>query len=105
MIGLQRAGRLKAEYITREIHPSVNGLGLENLSDPSVVEAELAATVTALSAMNLVSGFQSYASVIKNKLYRAINQLERLQRTRKREFVPATESIDVSAHSQPEGEA
>jgi hypothetical protein len=31
--------------------------------------------------MNLVSGFQRYETAIENKLYRAINQLERLQRT------------------------
>jgi len=105
MIRLQRAGRLEAEYITGEIHPPVNGLGVEDLFDPSVVESRRPAAVSALSAMNLVSGFQRYETAIESKLYRAINQLERLQRMRKGEFVPAPESIDVSIHSQAGGEA
>lgn len=105
IIRLQRAGRLEAEYITGEIHPPANRLGLEDLLDPSVVESGRPATVTALSAMNLVSGFQRYETAIENKLYRAISQLERLQRTRKGEFVPPPETIDVSIHSQSRGEA
>lgn len=96
MIRLQRAGRLEAEYITGEIHAPMNRLGLEKLLDDSVAEVGLPATVTALSAMNLVSGFQRYETAIENKLYRAINQLERLQRSRQGEFVPAPESVDVS---------
>ena len=105
MIRLERARRIEAEYITGEIHPPVNGLGLRDVLDLDVAAPALPATVTARSAMNLVSGFQRYETAIENKLYRAINQLERLQRTRKGEFVPAPESIDVSVHSQPEGEA
>jgi hypothetical protein len=54
--------------------------------------------------MRLASGFQRYETALENKLYRAINQLERLQRTRKGEFVPAPESIDIAIHSRPEGE-
>ena len=83
----------------------MNGLGLENLLDPSVGESGRAAVVTALSAMNLVSGFQRYETAIENKLYRAIHQLERLQQTRRGKFVPAPEIVDVSIHSRPEGEA
>jgi hypothetical protein len=53
------------------------------------VELGLPAAVSALSAVILVSGFQRYGTAIENKLYRAINQLERTQRTRRGEFVPA----------------
>lgn len=96
MIRLERARRLEAEYITGEIHPPVNGLGLRDVLDLGVAEPAPPATVTALSAMNLVSGFQRYETAIENKLYRAIHQLERLQRTRRGEFVPAPESVDIS---------
>ena len=82
----------------------MNGLGLRDVLDLDVAAPALPATVTARSAMNLVSGFQRYETAIENKLYRAINQLERLQRTRKGEFVPAPESIDVSMDSRPEGD-
>jgi hypothetical protein len=97
MIRLQRAGRLEAEYINGEIHSPVNGPGLESPFDP-VGTPGPSAIVSALSTMNLVSGFQRYETAIESKLYRAINQLERLQRARHGEFVPAPESVDVSIH-------
>jgi hypothetical protein len=96
IIRLQRAGRLEAEYINGEMHPLAKGPCLEDVFDPSVVEP---ATLSAPSAVNLVSGFQRYETAIESKLYRAINQLERLQRARQGEFVPAPESLDVSIHS------
>jgi hypothetical protein len=104
MIRLQRIARLEAEYITSEIHPPVKQ-GLADLLGPSVVEPGLPAAVGARGAINLVSGFQRYETSIENKLYRDLNYLERLQRSRKGGFVPAPESIDVSIHSQPGGEA
>jgi hypothetical protein len=102
MIRLQRAGRLEAEYITAEIHPPITQSLVVDLSESTIVEPGLPAKVSALGAMNLVSGFQRYETAIENKLYREINQLERLQRTRRGEFVPAPESVDVSIH--PAGE-
>ena len=104
MTRLHRAGRLEAEYITGEIHAPARGPRLEDLSDPTAVERGLPATVSALSAANLVSGFQRYETAIENKLYRAINQLERLQRTRQGEFVPAPQSVDVSIQPAGAGE-
>ncbi len=106
MIRLQRAERLEAEYITGEIHPAVMAPGLNlDLSAPVEVEPGLPAAVGALSAINLVSGFQRYETAIENKLYRSIGQLERLQRARLGEFVPVAQTLDVSVHSQPEREA
>ena len=55
--------------------------------EPGVIDEGLPAAVGAVSAINLVSGFQRYETALENKLYRAINQLERLQRTRRGEFV------------------
>ena len=104
IIRLQRAGRLEAEYITGEIHPPVKQ-SLDDLLMPSVVEPGLPAAVGALGAMTLASGFQRYETALENKLYRAINQLERLQRMRRGEFVPPPETMDVSIQARPEGEA
>ena len=103
MIRLQRAGRLEAECLPAEIHPPVKA-SLFDLTEPAIVEPGLPAAVGALGAMSLASGFQRYDTAIENKLYRAINQLERLQRTRKGEFVPPPETIDVAIHSRPEGQ-
>jgi len=75
---------------------------LGDLSTLFTVEPGMPAAVRALGAINLASGFQRYETAIENKLYRAINQLERLQRSRKGEFVPVPQALDVSIHSQPE---
>jgi len=104
MIRLQRIARLEAEYITSEIHPPVKQ-SLADLLGPTVIEAGVPAAVGARGAINLVSGFQRYETSIENKLYRDLNFLERSQRSRKGEFVPAPQSIDVAIHSRPEGEA
>jgi hypothetical protein len=104
MIRLQRAERLEAEYITGEIHPTVKTSALDDL-DGKVIDPGLPAAVDAVSAINLVSGLQRYETAIENELYRAIGQLERLQRARLGEFVPVPQTVDVSVHSQPEREA
>jgi hypothetical protein len=55
--------------ITGEIRAPSNGLGLEKLLDDRVAEPGPPATVTALSAMNLVSGFQRDETAMENKLF------------------------------------
>ena len=106
MIRLQRAERLEAEYIAGEIHPAVTepAPGLE-LLEPVVIDPGLPAAVDGQSAINLVSGFQRYETAIENKFYRAIAELERLQRARLGEFVPVPQTVNVSLHPQPEREA
>ena len=71
---------------------------------PITPEIGHSTAVGALSAINLVSGFQRYETAIENKLYRAIHELERRQRMRNGEYVPAPQSLDVSIHSEREGE-
>lgn len=102
MTRLQRAARLEAEYITGEMHPPVAAPSAEDIIAPAIVEPGLPAAIGALTAVNLVSGFQRYETAIENKLYRAINQLERLQRARDGEYVPAPQSLDVSLHPDPD---
>jgi hypothetical protein len=105
MIRLQRTERLEAEYITGEIHPPVKRPSYESIIlGQGIIDEGRPAAVGALSAINLVSGFQRYETAIENKLYRAIHELERKQRMRKGEFVPAPQSLDVSIHSERERE-
>ncbi len=105
IIRLQRAGRLEAEYITERDPPRATWPGFEDaMLGPSNIDPGLPAAVGALGAISLASGFQRYETAIENKLYRAINQLERLQRARRGEFVPAPETLDVSIHSERERE-
>src|ERR1700751_2258938 len=99
MTRLDRAARLEANYINAEIHPPS-----QEPDTPITSELGLSTAIGALSAINLVSGFQRYETAIENKLYRAIHELERRQRMRKGEFVPAPQSLDVSIHSERERE-
>ena len=101
MTRLDRAARLEANYINAEIHPPSQE---QDCTAPITPELGLSTTVGALSAINLVSGFQRYETAIENKLYRAIHELERRQRMRKGEFVPAPQSVDLSIHSERERE-
>ena len=104
MIRLNRAAGLEAEYTTAEMHPLVLG-DFAGVTQRPILDRGLPAAVGGRSAMRLDSGFQRYETSFENKLYRAIIQLDRLQRSRKGEFVPASESIDVSLHSGPERKA
>jgi hypothetical protein len=103
IIRLQRAARLEAEYITEELQPGTKQ-SLEEVLQLVVVEPGHAAAVSALGAINLVSGFQRYETAIENKLYRAINHLERTQRARNGEYIAPPESIDVALHTPSEAE-
>ena len=101
MIRLDRAARIEANYINAEIHPPSQE---QHSMAPITPELGHSTPISALSAINLVSGFQRYETAIENKLYRAIHELERRQRVRKGEFVPAPQSFDVSVHSERECE-
>jgi len=108
IIRLLRTERLEAEYITGELHPPVRGKGeheviAEVFCGRGVIDEGLPAAIGAASAVNLFSGFQRYETALDNKLYRTINLLERVQRTRRGEFVPAPQAVDLSIHG-PERE-
>jgi len=104
MTRLERAEKLEAEFITGELHPRLKGPSILDILAPEtqVIEPGLPAAIGALSVVNLVAGFQRYEGVLENKLYRAIHELERLQRMRRGENVPAPQALDLSVHSGPE---
>jgi hypothetical protein len=104
MTRLQRTEGLESEYITSELHPSVVAPSMfGDVTAPVVVTEGVAPAVGAAGALALAAGFQRYETAIENKLYRAINQFERLQRARRGEFVPAPQTADLSIN-RPEGE-
>jgi len=47
--------------------------------------------------------YQRYESANENKLYRAMNQLERIRRIQQGEHLPATVAVDVALHSETLG--
>jgi hypothetical protein len=61
------------------------------------------ASMSTQSVEALAGTFQRYESAIENKLYRAMNQLERLQRMRLGEHIAAPASVDVTVHAAGPG--
>jgi hypothetical protein len=105
-VRLKRAALLEAEYITAQLNPPVTKTEteggwpgpMEDLIGRTVVvvlDPGLPARLPAGAVDGLCNMFQRYESAIENKLYRAMHQLERLQRMRKGETLPAPVAVDV----------
>lgn len=104
MVRLRRIARMEAEYIRGELHPPVlnESLDMDDLYKPRVIDPGLPAPMSGKSVEALAGTFQRYESAIENKLCRAMNQLERLQRMRLGEHVSAPASVDVTVHGESE---
>lgn len=104
MVRCCRARRLEAEFITEVLNPPTLGpepLGdLDNLLKATVLDPGLPASVDAESAQRLVNTFQRYESAIVCRLFRTLHELERRQRMRIGEVVPAPAALDVTIHSE-----
>ena len=100
MVRLQRARRLEAEYITAALNPPIHGPApLENLNPFDVrplVDPGLPATMRYDCVQRLVNTFQRYETAIALRLSRTLHELERVQRIRKGEQVPAPAAVDVT---------
>ena len=59
----------------------------------------LPAAISFERAQRLVSVFQRYESTIAFRLFRTLNELERLQRMRRGEKVQAPVTVDVGVHA------
>jgi hypothetical protein len=100
MMRCRGARRFQAEYITSVLNPSKNekdpvrDLELSFLGP--VVDPGLPAAISAGCVQNLVSVFQRYESFFANRLFRTLHELERMQRMRKGERLPAPIPVDVS---------
>jgi hypothetical protein len=103
MVRWQRARRLEAEYITSELNPPLRApdpIGdVDLLLEGEVLDPGLPAAISAETAHRLVSVFQRYESFFANRLFRTLHELERLQRMRQGERLPAPAAMDVSVHA------
>ena len=110
MVRLRRAGRLEAEFITSEVNPpitkKIDGQLNRDFSlltgKTVVIDPGLPAQLSTLALDSLVGQFQRYETAIENKLYRTMNQLERIQRIRLGEKIPAPASLDIDVHMEKE---
>jgi hypothetical protein len=98
MVRWPRARRLEAECITAELNPPTYETGLRDiLLDGAMVDPGLPAAVRPEAVQQLVT-FQRYESTFANRLFRVLHELERLQRMRQGEQLPAPLTVDVNIH-------
>jgi hypothetical protein len=110
MVRLRRVTLLEAEFLTAQLNPPVTKTRLSPVNQIAEMDADqieevdpgIPARLSADAADALVNTFSRYETAIENKLFRAMNQLERLQRLRHGEHVPAPVSADVGIHSDKE---
>ena len=104
---LRRVRRLEAEYITGVLNPPIREprefAGLSGLDQGTIVDPGLPAMMDCGSVLPLVSIFQRYESACALRLFRTLHELERLQRMRQGEHLPAPAAVDVSVHAEPHG--
>jgi hypothetical protein len=105
MVRLKRAAWLEAEFTTAQLNPPITEThpGLpQMLSDAETVEVIDPGLPSRLSAEGmdaLASKFGRYETQIENRLFRHLHELERLQRSRSGESIPAPASVDVAVHA------
>jgi len=108
MVRLRRACLLEAEYVTDDLNPPIiertggirNLLSNEMDGKIEVIDPGLPARLSLSAIETLVDKLQRYETAIENKLYRALNQLERIQRMRQGEEIPPPAAVDLGVHSE-----
>src|SRR5579864_8917714 len=107
--GWRRARLLEGEYITAALNPPVHEkdvLGdLDSLVNGATLDPGIPAALGAGHVQQLVAVFQRYESSFANRLFRTLHELERLQRIRLGEHLPAPTVVDFSirAEAGPQG--
>jgi len=103
MVKCLRARRLEAEYITSELNPPIHGPAPladgTNLFQGAMLDPGLPAAISFEIAQQLVSVYSRYESTFAYRLFRTLHELERLQRMRQGERVPAPATLDVNVHA------
>ncbi len=98
MLRCRRARRLEAEFINADLHPPI-------IQEPSfvvrdkILDPGLPASTSPKCAQRLFGVFQRYETAFVNRILRLLHELERLQRMRGGEKMPAPAVVDVSVHA------
>lgn len=93
MVRLKRAALLEAEFLTAQLNPPVTQGGTDAdliaaLNGTVVIDPGLPARLSADAVEALANTFARYETMTENRVYRALNQLERIQRLRSGEKLP-----------------
>ena len=109
LVRLKRAHGLEARFITGELNLPLTKkeggleIDLEEFTGKTVVVDPGIPALLKPAALDSMTGkFQRYETAIENKLYRALHELERLQRGRKGEKIPVPATVDVGLHGDNE---
>jgi hypothetical protein len=118
IVRFRRAALVDAEFITQRLNPPLTETIYPEVSDGSDMNAMLermnGKTVVldpglparlSVSDVEELQKLQRYETAIENKLYRALHELERIQRMRRGDKIPAPASLDVNAHHDSDGVA
>jgi len=97
MIRLKRAAKLEAEFTTAKLNPPITAL--EGLHSEMVIDPGIPSRLSSLTVDALVNKFGRYETQIENRFFRHLHELERLQRLRHGETIPAPASLDVAVHA------
>jgi len=104
MVRWSRARRLEADYITAALNPPLYEKTFLGAFDSdlrgAVIDPGLPAALGAGHAQTLVSTYQRYETLFANRLFKTIHELERMQKMRQSERMPAPAAIDVSSTSR-----
>jgi hypothetical protein len=106
MVRLRRTARLEAEQITSILNPAIYGEGENPLKDlfpppAPLVDPGLPTSISCETLAARVTPFQRNQTSIENSMYRAMNQVERLDRMQQGEHLPGPVAVDVAVHSDP----
>jgi hypothetical protein len=99
IVRVHRARRLEAEYITSQLYPPILGpamLDTDALIDGQVIDPGLPAAINDNGAQRLVDTYQRYESILLRRIHTSLHELERRQRMRAGENVPAPHAFDVT---------
>ena len=107
MVRLKRVALLEAEFTTAQLNlpitktrPSLmQTLDSENSEEVVVMDPGIPSRLSAEAVDALASKFGRYETQIENRLFRHLHELERLQRLRHGEHVPAPVCVDVAVHA------
>lgn len=104
-VRLRRAATLEAEYIRSEVERPKVLRAMQQQEVERVVNQDgqkldwgWQPRLEIAEVEHLTNTFQRYETTIENKLFRTLHELERLQRMRNGEKLPAPRSVEVNVH-------
>ncbi len=97
----RRARRLEAEYVNAALKVPLDF----TRSALSFFETDSPPPDAVKAVQCLVNIFQRYESAFSARFFKTLHELDRLQRTRRGEQVPAPAALDVTVHAAPSLEA